>query len=80
MKVKLHKDLASVQIIEASTVVIEDATGTPVAVATEHSPGIILASVAGNADFQQLLNLAGVRRTVYVQKANQQALSSVQFD
>ena len=78
MKVKLQRNLSDV--LEASTVVIEDATGTPIAIAMEHSHNIILASTAGQPDFQQLLEMAGVHKTVYVQQANQKALASVRFD
>lgn len=79
MQVRAQQGLAVVQQFAASTVVIEDAAGTPIAVAIETSPGVILASTAGQPDFQQLLTLAGVRQTVYVTKAAQQPLDSVRF-
>lgn len=80
MKVRLQRSLTEVQIIEADTVVIEDFTGTPVAVAIQHNSHVILASTAGQGDFQQLLELAGVRRTIYVTQPEPKNLSSVRFD
>lgn len=80
MKIRLQRSLTEAQIIEADTVVIEDFAGTPVAVAIQHSPQVILASTAGQSDFQQLLELAGVRRTIYVTQPEPKKLSSVRFE
>jgi hypothetical protein len=80
MKVRLQRSLTEVQVIEADTVVIEDFAGTPVAIAIQHNSHTILASTAGQNDFQQLLDLAGVRRTIYVTQPEPKKISSVRFD
>lgn len=80
MIIRLQRALTDVQIIEADTVVIESADGTPIAVAIQHNPQVVLASTAGQSDFQSLLDLAGVQRTVYIVQPEPKKISSIRFD
>jgi hypothetical protein len=79
MRVRIQRNLGETALIEASTVVIEDAFGNPIAVAYERSPGVTVASIAQQPDFDEILRMIGFGSTVYVVTSEPKALPAVQF-
>ena len=56
--------MRNAQVIEATRVVVEDAKGNPIMIALEYEPGMIIASHAGDADFNNLMRNLGIDKVV----------------
>lgn len=63
MRVQSHNKFMCVNDVEATSVVVYDSFGNPIAVAAEQEPGVTIASVLGQPDFEEILENFGQRRT-----------------
>lgn len=79
MKLKIHRSLRDVVVIEATRVVVEDDLGNPVALALEFGPNQILAVTADDPKFNQVLAELGINKTVLVEDVFQTPLDQIQF-
>ena len=79
MKLKIHRNLRDVVVIEATRVVVEDDLGNPVALALEFGPNQILAVTADDPKFNQVLAELGIDKTVLVEDVFQTPLDRIQF-
>ena len=79
MKLKIHRNLRDVVVIEATRVVVEDDLGNPVALALEFGPNQILAVTADDPKFNQVLAELGIGKTVLVEDVFQTPLDRVRF-
>ena len=62
--------------VKAARVVVYDAaTDNPIALAHEFSPGVFIATCAGNDDFNKMLQSLGIDRTLIVDKIDTEFLS-----
>ena len=77
MKVILHNALRQPQRLDATSVVVEDDFGNPIAVAIEHSRNAIVFSGVGQADFAALLKYLGIDKTVVLNDISDRPLSDI---
>lgn len=80
MKLIIHNNLRDAQVIEATRLVVEDHLGNPIVVALEYAPGQIVASHAGDKDFNNLLRNLGINKVVVCTDIQQKPLSEISFD
>lgn len=67
MRVEFHNRLGSVERREATRLTVYDSKDNPVVVAIEFAPGMIFAATAEHEDFNHILKMFGIDKTVIVQ-------------
>jgi len=80
MKLIIHSDMRNSQVIEATRIVVEDKEGNPIMVALEYAPEMIVASHAGDNDFNTLLANLGINKVVVCTDVQEKPLDQVVFE
>ena len=79
MKLKIHRSLRDVVVIEATRVVVEDDLGNPVALALEYAPNQIFTATLDDPEFNRVLAELGIDKTLLVEDVFQTPLDQVRF-
>ncbi len=77
MRVKLHNGLSKPQVIEATSVVVEDDFGNPLVMAVELEAHSYVFAKLGDAEFDPLLRQLGINKTVVINEVQSKPLSNV---
>ncbi len=76
MRIKAHHALQPV-VLEVTRVVVEDRYGNPLVAAVEYDDGTYFYGKLGDADFEPLLRMMGINKTVVITDLQTKPLSDV---
>lgn len=77
MRIKVHNGLQRPQVLEASSVVIEDDHGNVLFAGQQQDPHNIIYTWLGDKDYQQVLRMLGIHKRLVIQDIPEKPLSNV---